>query len=181
MKFNPTPIDGCFTIDLEFREDQRGCFARVFCVDEFGAAGLLTEWAQMNMSRSLQRGTVRGLHFQRAPNKEVKVVRCTKGTVFDVAVDLREGSATFGKWFGIELNDASGQMLYVPEGCAHGFQALTDGAEVAYMCSARYSPSDEGGVFAGDPKIAVAWPLPLQNLSPRDEAMPHIDDVYPIS
>ena len=180
MKFAELSISGCFAIELEFRKDERGRFGRVFCVEEFGDMGLKTTWSQMNSSLTLTPGTVRGLHFQRFPHAEVKVVRCTSGSVFDVAVDLRSGSPTFGTWVAAELTAQAGNMLYVPEGCAHGFQALTNNAEVAYMCSAAYSPENEGGLLATDPNIGIKWPLPVRGLSSRDASMPGLADVEPL-
>ncbi len=180
MIFHQSPIAGCITIELEFHKDTRGRFGRTFCAEEFAIAGLETKWVQMNSSRTSVRGTVRGLHYQRGRHAEVKVVRCTSGAIFDVAVDLRMGSATFGMWTAAELTSESGAMFYVPKGCAHGFQALTDDAEVAYMCSAPYSPDNEGGLLATDPGLAIDWPLPVLSLSTRDAAMPLLTDLEPL-
>ena len=133
-------------IALEPRVDERGLFARAFCAQEFAAAGLATEFVQANISTNARAGTVRGLHFQRAPHAEVKLVRCVKGALYDVIVDMREGSQTYLRWFGAELSDDNGLMMYVPKGFAHGYQALTDGATAFYMVSAFYAPQAEGGL-----------------------------------
>lgn len=180
MIFRPLSIAGCFVIEPEFRGDARGRFARVFCSEEFAEHGLETSWAQMNMSVTAQAGTVRGLHFQRAPHAEVKVVRCTSGAVWDVAADLRAGSATFGRWVARELSSETGAMMYIPHGVAHGFQALTDDAELTYLHTAAYTPGHEGGVSVTDPDLAIDWPLSLRNISPRDMALPALTEVVPV-
>lgn len=160
--------------------DHRGFFARMFCADEFAQAGLANNWLQINNSLTGQRGTVRGMHFQRAPSAEVKLVRCIKGAIFDVAVDVRKGSPTFGQWRGIELTADSRDMLYVPQGFAHGFQALTDDAEIIYFNTAFYAPEIEGGVHHADPDVGVSWPLAVAATSDRDEALPSLKDLVPV-
>lgn len=181
MIFRPLTIAGCHEITPAFRGDARGRFARIFCEDEFAAQGLNTRWSQMNCSLTSDAGTVRGMHFQRAPMAEVKVVRCTRGAVWDVAVDLRAGSPTFGRWEAVGLSAKTGAMIYIPVGVAHGFQALTDMAELTYLHSAPYSPEYEGGVAPTDPALGIDWPLAPRNLSPRDSALPALSEVVPLT
>lgn len=159
-------------IALEPRVDERGMFARTFCAQEFAAAGLATEFVQANISTNARAGTVRGLHFQRAPHAEVKLVRCVKGALYDVIVDMREGSQTYLRWFGAELSDDNGLMMYVPKGFAHGYQALTDGATAFYMVSAFYAPQAEGGLRYDDPRLAIAWPRAVCDISDKDAQWP---------
>ena len=180
MNFTELPLKGAFRIDLERRADERGFFARVFCVDEFLNTGLATNWIQMNTSLSHKTGTIRGLHFQRPPAAEAKLVRCLAGAMLDVLVDLRQGSATFGHWTAVELTPDNRSMAYVPEGVAHGFQTLKPDTEVLYWHSRRYSQQDEGGVRFDDPAIGINWPLPPSDVSIRDLGLPHLSDLEPI-
>lgn len=180
MIFSPLALDGCFRIDLEFREDARGRFARTFCAEEFRRAGLNAVWPQMNSSLTRRRGTVRGLHFQRAPRAEIKLVRCMRGAVWDMAVDLRAGSASFGQSVGLELSAENGAMIYIPQGFAHGFQALSDDAELLYFHSEVYSPDHEGAVSPEDAALGLAWPLPVTGLSARDSGAPTLDMLEPL-
>jgi dTDP-4-dehydrorhamnose 3,5-epimerase len=152
--------------------DARGSFSRLFEAEVLAAAGWRGAVAQVNLSRSARRGTVRGLHFQRVPHADRKLVMCVRGAVFDVAVDLRRGSPTFGRWHGEELVAESGGGLMLPEGFAHGFQALTDDAELVYCHSAAYVPDAEGGVHPLDATLRIDWPLPPVHLSRRDESLP---------
>lgn len=177
MVFLPTPLEGAFVIELEERADDRGFFARSFCADEFAAHGLRTSLVQSNVSFNRRRGTLRGMHFQLAPRAEAKLVRCSRGRVFDVAVDLRPESQTFCRWFGVELAAGPGRerMLYVPEGLAHGFQTLEDESEVFYQMFERYSPEHARGVRWDDPAFAIAWPLPDPILSDKDRSYPPFD------
>jgi len=168
MKFTPLPLAGSFQIDLEKREDNRGFFARQFCQKEFIANGLNTEWVQMNISHSVQRGTLRGLHFQRPPKAEIKMLRCLKGCIFDVIVDLRQSSDTYGHWYGVELSDTNRRLLYIPQGFAHGFQTLSPNTELLYWHSEFYSPEHEGGVNLQCGKLNINWPLPVTEISNRD-------------
>lgn len=168
MKFTDLPLSGAYLIDIEPRGDERGLFARVFCTEEFGRHGLATRWAQCNTSFSARCGTVRGMHFQRPPHAEVKLVRCTAGAIFDAIVDMRAGSPTYGQWTGVNLDAENRRMLYVPEGFAHGFQTLVDGTEIHYMVSAPYSPQAEGGLRHDDPAIGIRWPFPVTVVSERD-------------
>lgn len=180
MKFTPLPLAGAFRIDLEPRGDERGFFARLFCTQEFSTHGLATEWAQCNTSLTADPGSLRGLHFQRPPAAEVKLVRCLRGAVWDVVVDLREGSPTFGRWHGERLDDANRAMMYVPQGFAHGFQTLTAGVEMLYFHSAPYSAAHEDGLRWDDPTVAVAWPLRVTVISPRDAGFATIEKLEPI-
>lgn len=172
MLFKPLPLAGAFLIDLERREDDRGFFARFYCENEFAAHGLETRWVQMNTSLSRQTGTIRGLHLQKPPKAEAKVVRCLRGAIWDVIVDLREGSPTFAKWYATELNEDNRSMLYIPKGCAHGFQTLQQNSELLYLHSEFYSPEYEGGLKFDDPDIAISWPLHVTELSARDQNLP---------
>ncbi|WP_375552073.1 MULTISPECIES: dTDP-4-dehydrorhamnose 3,5-epimerase [Rhodophyticola] len=180
MIFTRLPLSGAYRVETEPRSDARGTFARMFCVDEFAAHGLNTEWVQSNLSVTIERGTLRGMHFQRPPALECKLVRCSKGAVFDVIADLRAGSPTFGQWVGEELDAERRSALYVPGGCAHGFQTLTADAEVFYLHSARYSSEHEGGVLWSDPDLGIEWPLPAKNLSGRDMSFPRLKELEPI-
>ena len=172
MRFTPTPLAGAYLIHLDPRLDARGLFARAFCAQEFAAQRLETSFVQANISSNTRAGTVRGLHFQRAPHAEVKLVRCVKGVLYDVIVDLRERSDTYLRWFGAELSEDNGAMMYAPAGFAHGYQALSDGATAFYMVSAYYAPQAEGGLRHDDPKLAIAWPRAVSDISDKDAAWP---------
>lgn len=174
MRFEPTPLAGAYLIHLEPRADARGLFARAFCAQEFAAQGLETLFVQANISTNSHAGTVRGMHFQREPSAEVKLVRCIKGAVYDVIVDMREGSPSYRRWFGAELSEDNGVAMYVPKGFAHGYQALSDGAAVFYLVSAFYAPQAEGGLRHDDPTLAIAWPRAATDISPKDAAWPLI-------
>ena len=180
MKFIPQDIAGLFEIELTLHSDPRGAFARTFCAETFAKEGLNTSWAQMNMSQTNSRGAVRGLHFQRAPMAEVKLIRATEGAVFDVAVDLREGSPSFGKATAVTLSAEKGNAFYIPAGFAHGFQTLTDTATLHYCHSAPYAPEHEGGINPGDPSVGIAWPLPIGVMSQRDKDLPKLQDISPL-
>ncbi len=181
MLFTPLALAGAFRIDLEKREDARGFFARLFCVEEFRAHGLESSWAQMNTSMSRSPGTLRGLHFQRPPMAEAKVVRCFRGAVFDVIVDLRAGSPTFGTWDSLELTQDNRSMVYVPKGFAHGFQTLEPDTELLYFHSAPYSAAHEGGLHHGDPALAIKWPRSVTEISARDASHPTLASTGPIA
>lgn len=181
MIFHPLTLRGAFRIALEPRGDERGFFARLFCTEEFRSHGLVPKIAQMNTSFSRAAGTVRGLHFQRAPAAESKVVRCLRGAIRDVIVDLRAGSPQFGKWEAIELIAENRDMVYVPVGFAHGFQTLLPDTELLYLHGAAYSPDHEGGVAHDDPDLGIDWALPVINLSPRDAALPRLRDLEPLT
>jgi dTDP-4-dehydrorhamnose 3,5-epimerase len=159
MRFVATPLEGAYVVELEPRGDDRGHFARVFCQAEFNEQGLNPCVAQVNTAVSKYRGTLRGIHYQCAPHAEAKLVRCIRGALFDVMLDLRPDSATYCQWFGLELRPESGQMLYIPEGFAHGYQALADDTEVTYQVSASYAPQAERGVRWDDPCFGIEWPI----------------------
>jgi dTDP-4-dehydrorhamnose 3,5-epimerase len=179
VKYHETSLAGAFVIEPERIEDDRGYFARTFCEEEFGKHGLNPRVTQCSVSQNRRRGTLRGLHFQKAPAEEAKVVRCARGAIFDVVVDLRAGSPTFGRWFAETLSELNGWMMYVPEGCAHGFQALSDGVEVAYQMSTTYRPDLSVGIRWNDPVLGIAWPLPDPILSDRDRALPLLQELFP--
>lgn len=168
MIFNNTPLQGAYVIDLTPFQDNRGWFARYYCKDEFASIHHTAEWVQMNHSFTTQRGTLRGLHFQLPPFREIKLVRCIAGSVFDVVIDLREDSPTRLQWFGVELSAANRRMIYIPEGFAHGFQTLTDNCELLYHHSAYYTPTAEAGIRYDDPVVGIDWPLPPADVSDRD-------------
>src|SRR5689334_3934468 len=156
MKFSPTRLDGLRLIELELREDERGFFARTYCDQEFSAHGLNVRWPQCNLSQTKQRGMIRGMHFQADPKPEIKLIRCSAGAIFDVLVDVRRDSPTFGKWEGFELTAQNRRMLYVPGGFAHGFQCLTDNCEVFYQMSEFYMPELARGLRFNDSKVGIA-------------------------
>jgi dTDP-4-dehydrorhamnose 3,5-epimerase len=175
MRFTETKVAGAFLVEPEPVADERGFFARTWCREEFADHGLNPELAQANISFSHRRGTLRGLHLQAPPHAEAKLVRCTRGAIFDVAVDLRPGSPTYLAWSGAELTDANRAMLYVPEGCAHGFLTLTDASEVAYQMSAPYAPAAARGVRWNDPAFGIEWPGEVLVINERDRSYPDLD------
>jgi len=168
MKFNPTPIPGAYLIDLEKRGDDRGFFARVFCEKEFGELDLSTRFVQVNNSLSAEAGTLRGMHYQLAPHAETKLVRCIRGSLYDVILDLRPDSETFGQHFGAELSAENRRMMYCPKGFAHGFMTLQPDTEAFYFVDAFYAPDHERGVRWNDPKFAIEWPREPVVLSDKD-------------
>jgi dTDP-4-dehydrorhamnose 3,5-epimerase len=170
LRFLPTPLAGAFVVELERLEDERGFFARSFCREEFRKQGLEPAIEQCNVSWNRRRGTLRGLHFQAAPHEEAKVVRCTRGAIWDVIVDLREGSPTRLRWHAQELNADNRLAFYVPAGFAHGFQTLSDDSEVLYQMSTSYHADLARGLRWDDPKLGIRWPLPDPILSPRDRS-----------
>ena len=178
MKFDPTPLSGVYVIGILPFTDERGWFARTYCKKEFNNIGHEGEWVQLNHSFTGTKGTVRGMHYQLPPFSEIKLVRCIAGAVFDVVVDLREGSPTFLKWFGVELSATNKKMIYIPKGFAHGFQTLSDGAELIYHHSQFYEPSVEGGIRYNDQQINIEWPQPLTNISERDRDHPLLDNNF---
>ncbi|NYT46287.1 dTDP-4-dehydrorhamnose 3,5-epimerase [Alcaligenaceae bacterium] len=169
MNIVPTPISGVSVVETHAFTDHRGAFARLFCHHELAAVVGYRQIAQINHSRTAARGAVRGMHYQKVPHAEMKLVRCLKGRVWDVVVDLRAGSPTFLQWHAQELSPQNAQMLVIPEGCAHGFQVLEAESELLYLHTAPYCPEAEGGVAHNDPRLAVSWPLPVQDLSLRDQ------------
>lgn len=172
MIFLPTPIPGAHVVRMKKISDHRGYFARGWCTEEFRAQGLNPAMVQLNVGRSEQPGTLRGLHFQTAPHTEAKFIRCVRGAVYDVVVDLRPDSPGFGRWYGIELTADNDTMLYAPEGCAHGYQTLSGGAEIYYLTTAPYAASAASGVRYNDPAFNIAWPLPVTAISDADAAWP---------
>jgi len=178
MKFHSTPVQDARLIELEKRGDHRGFFARLFCEQEFGEAGLETRFVQVNNSLSAKRGTLRGLHYQLAPAAEVKVVRCVRGALFDAIVDLRPDSPTYLKWFGAELSDENRLMMYVPRGFAHAILTLRDDTEALYLVSNFYSPDNERGLRWNDSRFAIDWPIRPVEISPKDGAWPDFDPVF---
>jgi dTDP-4-dehydrorhamnose 3,5-epimerase len=176
MRFLETDLLGAWLIEPVPARDPRGFFARTFCAQEFAAHGLTTRFVQNSTSQSETRGTLRGMHFQRAPHAEAKVVSCLKGAVWDVMIDLRPESPTYRRWQGFELTASNYRQLYIPEGFAHGFQTLCDAAEVGYLISQFYEPKAAGGVRYNDPAFAIEWPLPVTVISEKDRSWPDFVD-----
>lgn len=177
MKFYQTPLPGVRLIELEPRADDRGYFVRAFCQNEFGSEGLNTNFVQMNESLSVKKGTLRGMHFQLPPAAEVKVVRCKKGALYDVVLDLRPDSPTFCQSFGAELTEDNRRMMYVPKGCAHGFLTLQENTQALYFVSAFYAPDHERGVRFNDGKFNIEWPAVPTEISAKDQTWPSFDPV----
>lgn len=175
MRFVETTLAGAYTIELEPLADERGFFARAFCQREFADQGLVGDTAQANLSYNHQRGTVRGMHYQLAPSSEVKLVRCVRGAVYDVIIDLRQDSPTYRRWFGVELTGRNGVAMYVPELFAHGFQTLEDDTLVFYQVSEPYTPDRERGVRHDDPVLRVDWPLETRVISAKDSSWPLLE------
>ena len=173
-----TPLAGLKRVRRSPLGDARGFLARLFCADELRDAGWRAPVAQVNHTRTAQRGSVRGLHFQHPPHAEQKLVHCLRGEVFDVAVDLRRGSPTFLRWHGERLSGDNGVALLIPEGFAHGLQTLTDDVDMLYCHSAAYAAAAEDGIHPSEPRIGVAWPLPIGALSPRDAGHAPLDDLF---
>ncbi len=178
MIFTETPVHGAYVIDLEKRGDARGFFARAFCEREFGEHRLATRFVQMNNSLSAQNGTLRGMHYQLAPKAETKLVRCVRGALYDVILDLRKESPTFGKSYGAELTAENRRMMYVPKGFAHGLITLTDDAEALYLVDEFYSPEQERGVRWNDPRFAIEWPIPPVIVSDKDRGHRDFDPAW---
>ncbi len=171
MKFNSTPLKDAFIIEIDAISDERGFFARSWCAREFEKHGLNSRLSQSNLSFNHQSGTLRGMHFQRSPHAEAKLVRCTRGRIFDAIIDIRPSSDTYGKWFGAELSADNHRMMYVPEGFAHGYLTLEDNTEVFYQVSEFYAPESEGGIRYDDPHIGILWPGPILLVSAKDRAL----------
>jgi dTDP-4-dehydrorhamnose 3,5-epimerase len=169
MHFTETNLKGAFVIEPEAHQDGRGLFARTFCAREFRDHNLADQFVQCNTSWNAHRGTVRGLHYQVSPSCEVKLVRCTAGSIWDVIVDLRPDSPTYLQHFGVELSARNRRALYIPEMFAHGFQTLEDGAEVFYQMGEFYAPKLAGGIRYDDPKLGIRWPLPVTSISEKDQ------------
>jgi dTDP-4-dehydrorhamnose 3,5-epimerase len=172
------PLAGLKLVERQRLGDERGFFSRLFCAEELGAAGWIKPIAQINHTYTAQRGTVRGLHFQRPPHAEMKLVSCIRGEVWDIAVDVRAGSKTFLYWHAERLAADNRRALLLPEGFAHGFQALTDEVELLYCHSAAYTAAAESGLNAKDPMLAITWPLPITELSSRDAQHPMLNEQF---
>jgi|SRR5215510_104356 len=168
MQFQTTALGGVHLVHLERMRDSRGFFARTFCVEEFSAHGLETHYPQHSVSFSARKGTLRGMHYQRPPHNEVKLVRCLGGAIWDVVIDIRPESPTYRHWEGFELSDTNGRQLYIPKGFAHGFQTLSDNVAVNYLISTPYVPEAACGIRYNDSRLAIAWPLPVSEISEKD-------------
>lgn len=178
MIFAETPLQGSYVIELKPFEDKRGWFVRYYCKDEFQEIGHTKEWVQMNHSATHKKGSLRGMHYQLQPYREIKMVRCITGAVYDVIVDLRKDSATFLQWFGVELSAENKRMLYIPEGFAHGFQCLSDCTQLLYHHTEFYTPSAEAGLHYNDPSLNIRWPLAVTIISVRDQQHPFLDQSF---
>jgi dTDP-4-dehydrorhamnose 3,5-epimerase len=175
--FTETRLKGAFVIDLERREDRRGFFARAFCQNEFEAHGLKTFIAQINVASTRKKGSIRGMHFQYPPAAETKLVRCTRGAILDIIVDLRPESPTYLEHVAVELNEDNHRALYVPERFAHGYQTLQDNTDTSYEVGEFYTPEVESGLLYNDPRLGLSWPLPVTVISDKDQAFPPLDRV----
>lgn len=178
MTFTPAPLMGSYIVDLSAFVDERGWFARYYCKKEFSEIGFDKEWVQMNHSVNYQKGTVRGMHYQLKPYREIKMVRCIAGKVFDVIIDIRENSSTFLNWFGLELSAENKKMIFIPEGFAHGFQCLDNNCELLYHHSEYYQPGAEAGIRYNDPIVKINWPLPVTVISERDSNHLLLDEKF---
>ncbi len=178
MVFIETPLAGAFVIKLEPFQDERGLFARTFCQKEFEQIGHTENFVQFNHSMTVAKGCIRGMHFQKPPFAEIKLIRCIKGKVWDVIVDIRQNSMTFLKWFGVELSAENQKMIYIPKGFAHGFQTLEPNTELIYHHTAFYTPSAEGGLKYDDPKLKIDWKLTPEQLSKKDQEYNYINENF---
>lgn len=178
FNFMDTPIKDLKVVERKLIEDSRGYFSRFFCKNEFNQVGLKNNITQINHSYSKYRGTVRGMHFQLPPHAESKFVSCIHGSIFDIAVDLRKNSPTFLNWYGEVLSEANHRSLFIPEGFAHGFQALTDDCELLYLVSANYEPTAEKAINAMDPLISINWPLHITEMSEKDRDYPMVSPYF---
>ena len=177
MIFTETKLKGAYILELERREDSRGFFARGFCQNEFRAHGLKPTIAQGNIASKIKAGTLRGMHFQCPPAAESKLVRCTRGAIYDIIVDLRPESPTYLQHIGVELNEDNQRALYVPERFAHGYQTLTDKTDTSYLVGEFYTPEAEGGLLYDDPSLNLSWPLPVSVVSDKDQKFPLYRDI----
>jgi dTDP-4-dehydrorhamnose 3,5-epimerase len=175
MKFVGTPLLGAYIVELEPFVDERGLFSRTFCQKEFAEIGFKKQIVQINHSVTRQKGAIRGLHYQLSLACETKIIRCIQGEIFDVMVDIREGSPTFLHWFGTKLSKKEFQLIFIPEGFAHGFQSLTDNVELLYFSSAFYSPEHERGLLFNDPALSIQWPLAVKTISQKDQNHPLLE------
>lgn len=172
LRFTELPVSGAFRIEPTLHADDRGSFARAWCRREFSRAGIEVEFVQANTARTREAGTIRGLHFQAPPHSEAKLFRCTGGAIYDVIVDVRPGSDTYGEWTGVELDPGEAAQVFVPAGCAHGYQTLEDGSEVFYLVSAYYAPEAERGIRYDDPTFGIEWPRAPTVVSDKDRSWP---------
>jgi dTDP-4-dehydrorhamnose 3,5-epimerase len=175
--FTETKLRGAFVVDLERREDSRGFFARAFCQHEFQTHGLKPLIAQANVAHNRKKGTIRGMHFQYPPAAETKLVRCTRGAILDIIVDMRPESDTYLQHVAVELDEDNQRALYVPERFAHGYQALRDDTDTSYQVGEFYTPSAEGGLMYNEPRLKLDWPLPVTVVSDKDKAFPPLDQI----
>ena len=178
MIFNETRLKGSFIIEVQPHVDERGWFGRFYCKKEFEQIGHHKEWVQFNHSFTLKKGSLRGMHFQISPYREIKMIRCISGSVYDVIIDIRKGSPTFLQWFGAELSARNKNMIYIPEGFAHGFQCLSDDCELIYHHTEYYKPGYEGGLRFDDPALKIKWPLPITVISESDLGHAYIDQNF---
>jgi dTDP-4-dehydrorhamnose 3,5-epimerase len=179
MKFTETRLSGAYVIELQAIEDDRGFFARTFCRQELADHDLIGDVVQANMSWNKTRGTLRGMHYQYAPYQETKLIRCTRGSLYDVIIDLRPESPTFGEHFGVELSDRNRKALFVPRGFAHGFITLEDDTDAFYMVSQSYQPGSEGGIRWNDPRFGIEWPMKPVVISEKDANWPDFEESNP--
>jgi dTDP-4-dehydrorhamnose 3,5-epimerase len=177
--FTETRLKGALLVDLERREDSRGFFARAFCQNEFKAHRLKPIIAQANFASNSKAGTLRGMHFQYPPAAETKLVRCTRGGILDIIVDLRPESETYLQHVAVELNEANQRALYVPERFAHGYQTLSDNTDISYQVGEFYTPEAEGGVLYNDPRLGLHWPMPVTTISEKDQKFPMLGEFEP--
>ncbi len=175
MIFTKTSLKDAFIVELEKKEDHRGFFARSWDIKEFDSHGLNSNLVQCNISFSKKRGTLRGMHYQKNPFEESKLIRCTKGKIFDVIIDLRPSSETFKKWLGVELTEENYKMLFVPEGFAHGYQSLVDNSEIVYQVSEFYTPNSESGIHWNDPSFKIGWPIEEKVITEKDDSWKPFD------
>ena len=178
IKLASTPIEGLYILSRDIVSDERGFFFRVYCEESLSGLGLSGAFPQINYSFAINKFTTRGCHFQNPPYAETKIVTCSMGAIFDVAIDLREGSKTFLQWFGIVLSEKNGRSLYIPEGFAHGSQSLSNESSLIYLHSKKYSPQNEEGINVFDPMISIKWPGAPANLSKRDKSFPFLSQNF---
>ncbi|MDZ4787299.1 MAG: dTDP-4-dehydrorhamnose 3,5-epimerase [bacterium] len=176
MIFTKTKLEGAYIIDIEKHEDERGIFARTFCVDGFKKHGLESKFVQANLSFNYKKGTLRGMHFQKSPYEEDKLVRCTKGSLFDVIIDLRRDSPTYKQWVGVELTEENRRALFIPKGFAHGYITLEDSTEINYMVTQVYTPDADTGVRYNDQLFAIEWPIEPVVISKKDANHPKFEE-----
>lgn len=178
FNFFPTPLDGLFTLEPKPIKDERGLFERFFCKNDFQALGLTKEIVQINHSITTKEGSIRGIHYQKPPFTETKIIRCIKGSIFDVAIDIRENSPTFLKYFTQILSEENNNYIFIPDGFAHGFQTLEDNTQLIYLHTNLYMKESEGIINYNDPKLAIKWPLTLSSISEKDANCPFLDNNF---